>query len=68
MVITTQTGRTYRIVKSGYTGVGVYLLRAWRYHNGIRINEHLVIDIVDKANERRHILGKAQAIQRKDKK
>lgn len=67
MVITTQTGRTYRIVKSGYTGVGVYLLRAWQYHNGIRTSEHLVIDIVDKANERRRILGKAQAIQRKDK-
>ncbi|MEX0380877.1 hypothetical protein AB3K25_04310 [Leuconostoc sp. MS02] len=68
MVITTQTGRTYRIEKSGYTGVGIYLLRAWQYHNGIRTSEHLVIDIVDKANERRRILGKAQVIQREGKK
>lgn len=65
MVITTDTGRQYRVTKSKYTGVGVYLLRAWQYHNGKRTREHLVIDIVYKPTDYRRILGKAQAMQRK---
>ncbi|MFH0350024.1 hypothetical protein ACG92U_10285 [Leuconostoc citreum] len=65
MVITTDTGRKYRIVKSKYTGVGVYLLRAWQYHNGRRTHDHLVIDIVDKPTDYRRILGKALAMQKR---